>query len=75
MLHTLHTIEGYYAGRRHGNLHDPDPAQLTGCNANATLYQYVYLHFADNLCYWDRELIELRNLVQGEDERMPSCVL
>lgn len=62
--------------RRHAALHDPSPARLTGRRvANATLYQYGYLREADLSCFWERELVQARNLLLGETERVPGCVL
>lgn len=61
--------------RRHGALHDPDPQSLLRRRRNATLYQHGYLFYADNLCYWERELIEVRNATTGASESLPACVL
>lgn len=62
-------------GRRHANLHDPDPQALVGAGENATIYQYGYLIRADELCFWERELVRLRNHVEGSDDPAPGCAL
>jgi hypothetical protein len=40
---------------------------------NPTIYEYGYLARADTLCYWDRERIEVTNLVRGESTPVPPC--
>lgn len=59
--------------RRHANLHYPQAGRLKGGGANATRYGYGYLRMAETLCYWDREQIELDNLVTGGNEIVPAC--
>ena len=58
---------------RHEALHDPDPAPLLGQDRNATLYQYGYLHYADSLCYWQRELAQLLAATTTPTTRVPAC--
>jgi len=61
--------------RRHGALHWPDaPAMLTR-RRNPTLYQHGYLHYANSLCFWERERVQLRALVLGDTAPVPGCVL
>lgn len=59
--------------RRHANLHDPDPERLVTLADNATLYNFGYLHRAETLCYWIRELNQLRNALDGGRRPVPGC--
>ena len=61
--------------RRHGDLHDDLGAKLTGPTENQTFYQYGYLFMADTLCYWNRELVQVQNILTGTSEATPSCLL
>ena len=60
--------------RRHSDLHDPDPARLVDEADNATIYHYGYLIRADELCFWERELVQARNAM-GASETAPACAL
>lgn len=60
---------------RHSDLADPDPERLLSEGENPTLYKYGYLLRAEELCFWERELIQARNVVAGESERVPGCSL
>ncbi len=48
--------------RRRKGLHDPDVKPLVRNTPNATFYQYGYLREADTLCFWERELAQVRRL-------------
>ena len=61
--------------RRHADLHDADPESLLGRRANVTLYRHGYLFYARDLCYWRRELVEVRNFTTGGDASVPACIL
>jgi hypothetical protein len=61
--------------RRHANLHDDVGGRLTIPGENPTLYQYGYLHWADELCYWDREYAQATNLLRGDTRDVPACAL
>jgi hypothetical protein len=62
--------------RRHADLHDPEPSRVVADRLrNETLYDYGYLREADQLCFWERELILTTNLLTGVSERVPPCVL
>lgn len=62
--------------RRHAALLDPDGATLIARRAStALLYRYGYLREAQLLCFWNRELAELRNAFLGESRSVPLCVL
>ena len=61
--------------RRHSHLHYPNPGFLTETTVNDTLYQYGYLYEADTLCYWQRERLQARAVVLGDESPEPSCVL
>lgn len=60
--------------RRHGDLHDPDPG-LTKRGDNSTTYGYGYLYFADQLCYWHRELDQVDGILGNTDTVPPACLL
>lgn len=60
---------------RHDDLHAPDPAQLLDPGSNPTLYQFGYLHRADTLCFWERELAQARNVVEDAGLEVPGCSL
>ena len=53
--------------------HDPNMARLISENDNATIYQFGYLYRAHELCYWERELIQVQNLLLGSNEIPPGC--
>ncbi|MGE5183569.1 MAG: hypothetical protein ACM31C_15965 [Acidobacteriota bacterium] len=59
--------------RRHGDLHDRDP-RLTSRDANATAYAFGYLYFADQLCYWNRELAQVDAILGNSTAAVPACV-
>ena len=59
--------------RRHAAMHDPEPLRLVERRDNATLYPAGYLRFADNLCYWERERTQARNLISGTEDDVPPC--
>jgi hypothetical protein len=60
--------------RRHAALHAPNPEELLPAIGNATIYPYGYLKQADELCYWERELQQLRVLLGVSDDTPPACV-
>lgn len=54
----------------------PSPLSLVATTQNnATFYDYGYLREADTLCFWKRELYQARNVIKGEGNLIPSCVL
>ncbi|MBW2255191.1 MAG: hypothetical protein JRI25_11405 [Deltaproteobacteria bacterium] len=59
--------------RRHAALHDPLPGRLLEEGHNPTIYQFGYLLRAEELCYWERELIQVRNVVEGGNAVPPGC--
>lgn len=61
--------------RRHGALHDDVDGKLTVRGDNTTLYDYGYLYWADELCYWEREYAEASNLLRDTDLEEPACTL
>lgn len=61
--------------RRHAALWDPDPAVLLERVDNPTVYDFGYLHQADELCYWVRELMQAQEVVRGVDLVPPGCAL
>jgi hypothetical protein len=59
---------------RHHDLHDDHGARLTAKAGNYTIYGFGYLHFADGLCYWRRELSQLEAILGiGDGTPAPSC--
>ena len=40
---------------------------------NETLYQFGYLAKADDLCFWDREYLQMANLAGNTPQSVPSC--
>lgn len=62
-------------GRRHADLHDTHQRRLVDTSTNKTTFQYGYLFYADNLCYWRRELAQIRNLIDGTSTPEPACFL
>jgi hypothetical protein len=61
--------------RRHAALHHPDPARVGVARENPTIYEYGYLYRAETLCFWERELLQARELVSGIEEEVPGCAL
>jgi len=59
--------------RRHGDLHDTHGRRHLDKTANQTFYQFGYLFFADNLCYWDRELVQVGGVLGSTSAVPPSC--
>lgn len=59
---------------RHAALHDPLPDRLLEPDDNPTLYDYGYLRWANELCYWERERVQLANLLDGSSEVPPGCL-
>jgi hypothetical protein len=61
--------------RRAAAFHDPDGERWTDQSwSNPTIYDYGYLREADTLCFWDREAVQVRNLVSAESEIPPACI-
>ena len=58
---------------RHADLHDTHQRRLVDTSTNVTTFQYGYLFYADNLCYWRRELVQVRNLIDGTSTPEPAC--
>ncbi len=59
---------------RHDTLWDPDgPRLTTGDWANPTIYQYGYLHQAEVLCYWEKELVEVRRALDLTTDIPAGC--
>ena len=58
---------------RHGDLHDKNGARYLEKTQNFTFYQFGYLHFANNLCYWNRELVQVEAILGNTTTAPPSC--
>jgi hypothetical protein len=63
------------AGRRRLAFHAPNGQQLISDGPNASFYDYGYLRDANTLCFWRRELAQVRNLVEQAGVAVPGCVL
>ncbi len=60
--------------RRHGDLHWSGGDRLLASeDENATIYRFGYLAKAEELCFWERERVQLSNLVRGGAESIPPC--
>ena len=46
---------------------------LEASDANASVYQFGYLAKAESLCFWEREQVQLSNLVREQDSPAPPC--
>jgi hypothetical protein len=46
---------------------------LAQSDDNATLYQFGYLAKADDLCFWERELIQIGNEATDTPQSVPPC--
>ena len=60
--------------RRHDDLHYGDAERLLRLEQNPTLYQFGYLEKAETMCFWERELVQARNVINGTTEREPPCI-
>lgn len=61
--------------RRRASFHDPEGERLVAIEENPTLYDYGYLLRADQLCFWERERVQLGNVLEGTSEEVPGCAL
>jgi hypothetical protein len=59
---------------RHADLHDTHGRRLVDKSVNQTYYQYGYLHMADTLCYWERELVQVETILGNATTAPPGCV-
>ncbi len=63
------------AGRRRLAFHAPNGQQLISEGSNPSFYDYGYLRDANTLCFWRRELAQVKNLVEQAGVPVPGCVL
>ncbi len=61
--------------RRHADFNDPNPLWTVESWDNATIYDYGYLAQSHQLCFWERERVQVRNRLLGESGSIPTCVL
>lgn len=63
--------------RRKSHLHlgGAAGARLSENDTNATIYSFGYLKQGHNLCFWERERIQLRKQLLSSQEAIPSCIL
>lgn len=61
--------------RRQGGLWDGKGTRLVQDAPNPTRYQYGYLRDAHSLCFWRRELTQLRNSALKLSDPVPACVM
>jgi hypothetical protein len=59
---------------RHVDLHDTHRRRLLDRTPNHTFYQFGYLHMADTLCYWRRELAQVEGITGSATGIPPACV-
>ena len=59
---------------RHADMHDTHRRRLVDSTQNRTFYQFGYLHMADTLCYWQRELDQAGALI-GDSTAVPDTCL
>ena len=59
--------------RRHQNLWDPQPDRLITAGDNATLYDFGYLLRSEELCFWERERIQVSNILTSDIQTVPGC--
>lgn len=60
---------------RREHFHDPESDRLVTRAENPTLYDYGYLFNSDTLCFWNREMGQVRELVLRTNETDPGCTL
>ena len=58
---------------RQSDMHDTHGRRLVDKTTNQTAYQFGYLYFADTLCYWNRELAQVKNLTGDTSIIPPAC--
>ena len=59
---------------RHADLHWPGGTRIIASeDDNDCLYQWGYLAKAEELCFWDRELVQLDNMLNGTAQSVPPC--
>jgi len=61
--------------RRHLVTWDSKTNQILNENSNATIYQFGYLHRANELCYWNREQVKATNAALEQNELALGCGL
>jgi len=60
--------------RRHQALWDPEPERLLVAGDNHSFYDYGYLYQAEEMCFWMRELTQVKNHLTNGSDPVPSCV-
>jgi hypothetical protein len=55
-------------------MHDGRRRRLLDRAPNHLLYQYGYLHQADTMCFWRREMIEVGTILGKTSETPPGCL-
>ncbi|MDX2087219.1 MAG: hypothetical protein SFX73_05190 [Kofleriaceae bacterium] len=58
---------------RHADLHDKNSNRYLERTQNSTFYQFGYLYFAHNLCYWNRELLQVEAILGNSTMAPLSC--
>ncbi len=66
---------GEVVNGRHAHLWDPGQETLITRVDNPTIYDFGYLYQAEQLCYWNREMIQMEELILGKDGEDPGCAL
>jgi hypothetical protein len=61
---------------RLAHFHAPNGAELVAeRRPSAVLYQYGYLRWANDLCFYRRERTQLTNAAHGTSDTVPACLL
>ncbi len=60
--------------RRHADLHDTHGRRLLDRTVNQTLYQYGYLYMADTMCFWNREIDQVAQIIGEPVGIIPGCL-
>ena len=74
LVHELVDRARAIVARRHGDLHHRS-SKIVAREANHTFYAYGYLHMADTLCFWMRELRQVETLAGLPSDAIPDCIL
>jgi len=69
LLDRAHTV----VTARDADLHDSHGRRLLDKTPNQTFYQFGYLFMADTLCYWQRELDQVGNILGTVSTAPGSC--
>lgn len=73
---TIRTRAQAIIDRRHRETLHPDPSRiLSEQEDTAGIYDYGYLREAVRTCFYERELVDARNVIRGESATLPFCAV